>query len=365
MCLFRARGTISKGIRKVEYGILAHNLEEDSEIGTCLMEDGRYETLGWNDLDKSFRRILEIDNVLNNVDEKLLRDLFNEEMMDVLSMEEKIETSQILYRQQNTAAIEARLAKQAERSKTLLKTKANKKCTLKDIQLQTNVAMYFHWGECGLVEKPSGKLRLKKKCVDKDGEYRTGTVIGKEQNKFRHWIFTCVFDTPQKFEAKFNSNEIKAARDHYVRLEDLNSGNESSSNTEDSSMDDSTKGPEPSNTIPIQQRRTKKQCSLLIIKETQEDTCAAGTNDTSPEAKTHEPLETLQNPQEKGQTESECASTNVTLGARLDNGEVVPQDETNSSGTQDTSPEAKSHEQLEILQKRPEKGPTEGHPPLF
>ena len=58
-------------------------------------------------------------------------------------------------------------------------------------------------------------------------------------------------------------------------------------------------------------------------------------------------------------------STNLTLGARLDNGEVVPQDETNSSGTQDTSPEAKSHEQLEILQKRPEKGPTEGHPPLF
>jgi hypothetical protein len=56
-------------------------------------------------------------------------------------------------------------------------------------------------------------------------------------------------------------------------------------------------------------------------------------------------------------------STNLTLGARMDNGEAVPQDENYSSGTQDTSPEAKSHEQLENFQMCPEKGPTEGHPP--
>ena len=47
----------------------------------------------------------------------------------------------------------------------------------------------------------------------------------------------------------------------------------------------------------------------------------------------------------------------------MDNGEAVPQDENYSSGTQDTSPEAKSHEQLENFQMCPEKGPTEGHPP--
>ncbi len=149
-----------------------------------------------------------------------------------------------------------------------------------------------------------------------------------------------------------------------MRLEDWNSGNESSSNTEESSMDDSTKGPQPSNTVPIQKRRTKKQCSLVIIKGTQEDTCAAGTNDTSPEVKTHAPLEILEIPPEKGQTECEPASTNITLGARIDNGEVVPQDDTNSSGTKDTSPEVPPHERLEILQIRPEKGPTEGRPPL-
>jgi hypothetical protein len=127
MSLFRARGNIPKGKRKVEYGILAHNLEEDSEIGTCLMEDGRYETLDWNDLDKSFRRILEIDYVPNSVDEKLLRDLFDEAMVDVLAMEDKIETSQSLYRQQETATNEVRAAKLADKSKQFFKPKAQKK----------------------------------------------------------------------------------------------------------------------------------------------------------------------------------------------------------------------------------------------
>ncbi len=47
-------------------------------------------------------------------------------------------------------------------------------------------------------------------------------------------------------------------------------------------------------------------------------------------------------------------STNLTLGARIDNAQVVPQKDTNSSGTNDTSPEVPSHEQLEILQIRPE-----------
>jgi hypothetical protein len=95
-----------------------HNMEEDSFFGTCLMQDGRYVTLSWQHLDKALKKVLEYDYVISPTIEKLLQDLYNAAMADVLALEEQIEISECTYQQMKANATLARQAKRAARNST-------------------------------------------------------------------------------------------------------------------------------------------------------------------------------------------------------------------------------------------------------
>ncbi len=117
MCLLRSKKNVPKGKCNQEYGILMHNMEEDSFFGTCLMQDGRYVTLSWQDLDKAFKKVLEYEYVISPTKEKLCQDLYNA-AMDVLALEHQIEISQCAYQQAKANATLARQAKRAARNST-------------------------------------------------------------------------------------------------------------------------------------------------------------------------------------------------------------------------------------------------------
>ena len=118
MCLLRSKKNVPKGECNQEYGILMHNMEEDSFLGTCLMQDGRYVTLSWQDLDKAFKKVLEYEYVISPTKEKILQDLYNAAMADVLALEHQIEISQCAYLQAKANATLARQANRAARNST-------------------------------------------------------------------------------------------------------------------------------------------------------------------------------------------------------------------------------------------------------
>ena len=95
-----------------------HNMEEDSFMGTCLMQDGRYVTLSWQQLDKAFRKVMEYDYVIPPALKILLQDLYNNAMADVLALEDQIEISECTYQQMMATASHERDAKRAARKST-------------------------------------------------------------------------------------------------------------------------------------------------------------------------------------------------------------------------------------------------------
>ena len=92
-----------------------HNMEEDSFMGTCLMQDGRYVTLSWQQLDKAFKKVMEYDYVIPPALKILLQDLYNNAMADVLALEDQIEISECTYQQMMATASHERDAKRAAR----------------------------------------------------------------------------------------------------------------------------------------------------------------------------------------------------------------------------------------------------------
>ena len=140
MCLLRPRGQVRKGELKHEYGILVHNMEEDSFLGTCFMQDGRYVTLSWQEINKAFKKVKEDAYVISSKNEELLRDLYDAVMMDVLTLEKNIEFSECAYHQQKEAAREARDARREQQHITIAGTppddavKASNKINLNTVQ---------------------------------------------------------------------------------------------------------------------------------------------------------------------------------------------------------------------------------------
>ncbi len=59
MCVLRPTTMVPKGEEQQQYGILVHNMKENSTSGTFLRTDGRYVTLAAYDIAKVFRRIKE------------------------------------------------------------------------------------------------------------------------------------------------------------------------------------------------------------------------------------------------------------------------------------------------------------------
>ena len=140
MCLLRPRGQVRKGELKHEYGILVHNMEEDSFLGTCFMQDGRYVTLSWQEINKAFKKVKEDAYVISSNNEKVLRDLYDAVMTDVLTLENNIEASECAYHQQKEAAREARDARREQQHITIAGTppddavKASNKINLNTVQ---------------------------------------------------------------------------------------------------------------------------------------------------------------------------------------------------------------------------------------
>jgi hypothetical protein len=77
-----------------KYGILVHNMEVDCICGTCLMSDGRYETLSWNKLDLAFKQVKEDSYVITPVKETQCRDLYIAAIADTIALESCIEKRQ-------------------------------------------------------------------------------------------------------------------------------------------------------------------------------------------------------------------------------------------------------------------------------
>ncbi len=120
MCLLRPRKNVPKRECHHEYGILMHNMEEDSFFGTCLMQDGRYVTLSWQHIHKALKKVLEDDYVISPTKEKMLQDLYNNAMADVLALEKQIEISQCAYQLLKANATVARKAKREGRTSTVV-----------------------------------------------------------------------------------------------------------------------------------------------------------------------------------------------------------------------------------------------------
>ncbi len=59
MCILRPKKDTPKGEPLQEYGVLLHNLKDNSQWDTCIMEDNRYLILPRGNLDLAFKRIKE------------------------------------------------------------------------------------------------------------------------------------------------------------------------------------------------------------------------------------------------------------------------------------------------------------------
>jgi hypothetical protein len=244
----RARSATVKGEARYQYGVLLHNLTEESYYGTCLMTEGGYLTSSWDLLHQAFKRITEWDLRLTPSKQKELRDLYIDAIANTTALELRISQSQSEYKEEIERVRISREAKREAAAAAKLKNKPPakkkpKKIKISDIRLNTHVAMFFTWEE---LESP---LPRPTKVPDKDGkidmadQWRTGTVTNIVQNKWREKVYTCVFDTPGKFTSPYNAQEILEARENFIKLKSTFPGVEDSSSDDFSTSDEECKPP--------------------------------------------------------------------------------------------------------------------------
>jgi hypothetical protein len=73
MCLLRPK---KRGQTIQEYGVLLHNMQEESICGICLMEDGRYVTLDWDSLHRAFKQVKENEFAMCEARENFCRKMY-------------------------------------------------------------------------------------------------------------------------------------------------------------------------------------------------------------------------------------------------------------------------------------------------
>ena len=266
MCFMRARSATPKGETRHQYGVLLHNLTEESYFGTCLMTDGGYLTLSWDLLHQSFKRITEWELRLTPPKQKELRDLYIKAIADTTALELRITQSQSEY---NQGIERVRIAREAKReaaaaAKLKIKPPAKKKpkkLKISGIRLNTHVAMFFTWEE---LESPHPRPT---RVPDKDGkidiadQWRCGTVTNIVQNQWRKKVYTCVFDTPGKFTSPYNAQEILVARENFIKLKSDFPGVEDSS-SDDFSTSDDERGPQCA--APVVANARRKAAGLTV-----------------------------------------------------------------------------------------------------
>jgi hypothetical protein len=126
MCVLRSTAMVPKGEQQQEYGILVHNMQENSSSGTCLMPDGRYVTLAAYDIAKAFRRIKEEAYKITPVMEKKLQELYITASSNSTALNIIIKKSQMEYNAELKRVQEAREARRLDQAR-IAKAKKKKK----------------------------------------------------------------------------------------------------------------------------------------------------------------------------------------------------------------------------------------------
>ncbi len=90
MCLLLPPKQRQRGQPIVEYGVLMHNMQEDSHLGTCLMMDGRYATLSWDKLLLAFKRVKEEAYVMTKAQMTQCEELYRATILDRPALELRI-----------------------------------------------------------------------------------------------------------------------------------------------------------------------------------------------------------------------------------------------------------------------------------
>ena len=296
MCFMRARSATAKGETRHQYGVLLHNLTEESYFGTCLMTDGGYLTLSWDLLHQAFKRITEWDLRLTTPKQKELRDLYIKAIADTTALELRITQSQSEY---NEGIERVRVSREAKReaaaaAKLKIKPPAKKKpkkIKISDIRLNTHVAMFFTWEELESPNPRPTRVPDKYGKIDIADQWRCGTVTNIVQNKWRKTVYTCVFDTPGKFTSPYNAQEILVARENFIKLKGDFPGVEDSSSDDFSSSDDES-SPQCAAPVVATARRKAAGPTVTIPGTQQED-------DTPPVEPYLEPNDGLALPEEQ------------------------------------------------------------------
>jgi hypothetical protein len=176
-------------------------MTEESVSGTCFMSDGRYETLGGDNLASAFKLIEDRRYVLPLSERNELREMYYAATACPDALERNIEKSKAQFLQRVEHARLAFIAKDATKPKKFERVKAPPKTPLRDITLGTKVSRFFEWTELDAELRKIGPLGK--------GQWRTGSIIKIVKNKSRKVVYTCVFDTPGKYTNSMNADVIK------------------------------------------------------------------------------------------------------------------------------------------------------------
>jgi hypothetical protein len=168
-----------------------------------------------------------------------------------------------------------------------------------------------------------------------------------QQNKFRKWLYLCVFDTPTKHKETFVSGEIRVGRDNYLKLQVMRELEETSSDDGLSSpvVDTEMLQARAKTSIPLPTTKVtqaKAKAPTLTIPGTQEDTHCESTShaalsivdeDKDAAAVAAEKEATEHAPEERSNSETTCAKgTGLSM---VDKGETAESMAVGDAGTQE------------------------------
>jgi hypothetical protein len=97
--------------------------------------------------------------------------------------------------------------------------------------------MFFTWEDLGIDAQQPRKCEAKNGAYDKAGEWRTGTIKDIVKNKFKKYVYACVFDTPGRYTGLFSGAEIKEARTNFLKIQAIHADELNSSDDGLSSCD--------------------------------------------------------------------------------------------------------------------------------
>jgi hypothetical protein len=199
-----------------------HNMEESSLWAICLMTDGRYVVLPLDRAHIAFKKVQEAEYIMSSYDKKECHAMYIAASNDTTALELRLIKILSDYNDSVTDAARARKAKlDATRAKTLSKKTVNPKVTIGHLCLGTTVSMFFTWKELGFAAQQPSKCAAKNGAYDNTGEWRSGSIANITKNKFKKYVYECVFDTPGRYTGLFTTGEIKEARINFLKIQAL------------------------------------------------------------------------------------------------------------------------------------------------